>query len=137
MRKAGLASICLLGGCVAAGHGRIRPLRPLELAMAPYSETVTEARTGSLMYEGGCLLFRDDAGEGPLLPVWPYGSIFNGTSVIFHSPGKADQPVLVSQHFVMAGQRLPWSALAAGTYAPFQHQCAAQPFLVSQVRPAD
>ena len=137
MRKTGLALVCLLAGCTTVGHRGIRPLRPLELATAPYSDTVTEALTGSLMYEGGCLLFRDDASKGLLLPLWPPGSIFNGTSVIFHSPARADQPILIAQHFVMAGERQPWVALAPATYAPFQHQCVAQPFLVSEVRPAD
>jgi hypothetical protein len=89
------------------------------------------------MYEGGCLLFRNDEGGPPLMPVWPTGSVFNGTSVIFHQPGKSDQPVLVSEEFVMEGQSLSWSALSAATYSPFQQQCAAAPFMVARVRPAN
>jgi hypothetical protein len=112
-------------------------LRPLELATAPYQETITTSLTGSLMYEGGCLLFRDDDTKAQLLPVWPAGSIFNGTSVIVHRPGKADQPILVGEEFVMEGRPAPWSALAASAYAPFQKQCARPPFFVAGVRPAD
>ena len=136
-RKLAMLAAILLQGCVASGHERIRPLRPLELATAPYQERVTSALTGSLMYEGGCLLFRPEGTRAWLLPVWPSGSIFNGTSVIFHEPGKAEQPILISQQFVMKGRLLPWAALSMAAYAPFEHQCSAQPFLVSGVRPAD
>ena len=111
-------------------------MRPLELATAPYEGTVTTALTGSLMYEGGCLLFLEGRTGARLLPVWPQGSVFNGTSVIFHEPGKAEQPILVSEQFVMEGRPLPWRELQAG-YAPFEQQCATPPFKVSKVRPAD
>jgi hypothetical protein len=137
MRRAGLFALVLLGSCTTYAHRGIRPLRPLELATAPYQETATTALTGSLMYEGGCLLFRDELSTARLLPVWPTGSVFNGTSVIFHQPGKADQPVLIGQEFVMEGRPLIWPALSTSVYSPFQHQCAAQPFLVARVRPAD
>src|SRR5947199_4681861 len=129
-----LAAAVLLEGC--ATHG-VRPLRPQDLAVAPYQETITAALTGSLMYEGGCLLFRDEASSARLLPVWPIGSTFNGTSVIFHEPGKAEQRVLVGEEFTMSGQPIAWSTLAASTYAPFHNQCRAQPFFVSGVRPAN
>jgi hypothetical protein len=135
MRKGGMALVLLLTGCVSHGGG-IRPLRPLEVATAPYQEAVTARLTGSLMYEGGCLLFRSDDGGAPLMPVWPTGSVFNGTSVIFHQPGKTDQPVLVGEEFVMEGQPMPWAALPE-VYSPFQRQCAAQPFMVARVRPAN
>ena len=137
MRRAGLLGLALLAACSTYSNGGVRPLRPLELATAPYSETVTAGLTGSLMYEGGCLLFRDEQSTARLLPVWPAGSVFNGTSVIFHRPGKADQPVLIGQEFVMEGQPLMWPALSPAVYSPFRHQCAAQPFLVARVRPAD
>src|SRR5438309_4625000 len=137
MRHARLLMVVLVASCTTYANGGIRPLRPLELATAPYQETVTTALTGSLMYEGGCLLFRDEQSTARLLPVWPTGSVFNGTSVIFHQPGKTDQPVLVGQEFMMGGQPLMWPALSTSVYSPFQHQCAAQPFLVAQVRPAD
>jgi hypothetical protein len=89
------------------------------------------------MYEGGCLLFREDQTKAHFLPVWPTGSIFNGTAVTFHQPGKADQPVLIGEELVIEGQPSAWSALSPPTYAPFQQQCAAQPFLVSRIHPAD
>ena len=136
MRKMMVSIAVLLGGCVTSTNG-VHPLRPLEIATAPYQPAVTAALAGSLMYEGGCLLFRRAEGGAPLMPVWPTGSVFNGTSVIFHQPGKADQPVLVSQEFVMEGRPLMWPALSTSVYGPFQQQCAAQPFLVARVRPAD
>jgi hypothetical protein len=89
------------------------------------------------MYERGCLLFRDQQGTAHLMPVWPDGSIFNGTSVIFHQPGKADQPVVIGEEFVMSGQPVMWSGLSGQIYSPFQHQCSAAPFMVASVRPAD
>jgi hypothetical protein len=136
MRFAGLVALATaLGGC-AVSHG-VRPLRPLEIATAPYQEPRGAALTGSLMYEGGCLLFREDRTAAVILPVWPTGSVFNGTSVIFHQPAKADQPLVVGEEFVMEGQTADWPALAAATYLPFQHQCSAPPFLVGKVRPAD
>jgi hypothetical protein len=137
MPKAGLLAFLVLQACVAGGQHGVRPLRPLELAVAPYVGTITGGFTGSLMYEDGCLLFRDDANRTRLLPVWPAGSVFNGTSVIFHQPGKADQPILVGEQIMMQGVPQQWLALAQTTYAPFQHQCRAQPFFVSKIRPAD
>jgi hypothetical protein len=119
-------------------HGGIRPLRPLEIATAPYHEVATTAFTGSLMYEGGCLLFRDDASGAILLPVWPVGSIFNGSALLFHEPGKADQWVAIAQEFVMYGQPLAWPTLGAPVYQPFHQECGGyQPFFVSAVRPAN
>jgi hypothetical protein len=137
VRGAGLLGLALLASCTTYSNQGVRPLRPLELATGPYQGTVTAALTGSLMYEGGCLLFREDQAVVPLMPVWPTGSVFNGTSVIFHQPGKADQPVLVEEEFVIEGQPMNWSELSAPAYPPFQHQCAVQPFLVARVRPAD
>src|SRR5205823_647506 len=119
MRNGGIV-VLLLSGC--ASHTGVRPLRPLELATAPYQETVTATLTGSLMYEDGCLWFRDDPSKERLLPVWPTGSIFNGTAVIFHQPSKADQPILVGEEFVMEGQLQLWSALPAPGHAPFERQ---------------
>jgi hypothetical protein len=137
MRKFCLLAFLAIGGCVSNGHNGIRPLRPLELATAPYNGAVASVRTGSLMYEGGCLLFREDRFDARLLPIWPTGSIFNGTSVIFHEPGKADQPILIAQQFVMEGRALSWDELRGIAYAPFEHQCGGQPFMVARVRPAD
>lgn len=129
-----LLAVPLLAGCATSLHHGIRPLRPLELATAPYEGTVTLKLDGSLMYERGCLLMRAEP-SGYVLPIWPDGSIFNGTSVIFHQPGKASQPVMVEQQVQLGGRPLPWNQLPG--YAPFEHQCNAQPFLVSSVRPAD
>jgi len=136
MHKPGLLVFLLLPSCMTNGSG-IRPLRPLELAVAPYQETATAALTGSLMYEGGCLLFRDDKSTARLLPVWPVGSVFNGTSVIFHQPAKNDQRIVIGEEFLMEGQPSGWRVLSPATYTPFQHQCGEQPFIVSRVRPAD
>jgi hypothetical protein len=129
-----LALILVVGGCTEM-HG-VRPLRPLELATSAYSETITSAQVGSLMLEGDCLLFRQERTGAPLLPVWPAGTVFNGTAVIFHRPAKADQPIVIAEQFVMSGQAVAWSHLPA-SYAPFQHQCEAPPFFVSSVRPAN
>ena len=129
--------LLLLSGCSWNGGHGIRPLRPLELATGPYQDTVSAQLTGSLMYEGGCLLFREDQTKELLLPVWPSGSIFNGTSVIFHQPGKTDQPILIAEQLMIGGVTMPWTQLSANYYAPFEAQCRAQPFLVSEVTPAD
>jgi hypothetical protein len=83
MRKPGLLlPFLLIGAC--AKNDVIRPLRPLELATSLYSPTASAALTGSLMYERGCLMFRDGSSTRVMLPIWPDGSVFNGTSVIFH-----------------------------------------------------
>jgi hypothetical protein len=136
MRTCGLLVLALLGGCM---HYRgVRPLRPLEIATAPYHSLATTALTGSLTYEAGCLLFRDEASGAILLPVWPAGSTFNGTAVLFHEPAKSDQRVLVTEEFLMSGQPLQWTALETPSYQPLRGQCGAfQPFFVSGVRPAN
>ena len=130
-----LLAVALLPGCASGLHHGIRPLRPLELATGPYDGTIAASETGSLMYEGGCLLFRVDGSQVPLLPIWPNGSIFNGTSVIFHEPGKASQSIIIEQQIVIDGRPIEWERLPG--FVPFQNQCRAQPFLVSNVRPAD
>lgn len=134
-RRMIVAGLLALAGCAESGHHGPRPLRPLELATSSYQSAVNSSLTGSLMYEGGCLLFRDQTSGTSLLPIWPDGSIFNGTSVIFHEPGKASQPILIEQQILLQGRILPWSELPG--YLPFQTQCRAEPFLVSKVRPAD
>jgi hypothetical protein len=134
MRRGALLAFVLLQACVS--HG-VHPLRPQDVATAPYQGVVTAALTGSLMYEGGCLLFRDDEGTAQLLPVWPTGTVFNGTTVTFHHPAKADQLIVIGQEFLMEGQPLRWSAMSAPSYIPFHRQCGAQPFFVSRVRPAN
>jgi hypothetical protein len=137
MRKAGLMIMMIaLQACATPSRG-VRPLRLHELATAPYQEVVTAALAGSLTYEGNCLLFRDDQTKGYLMPVWPIGSTFNGTAVLFHQPGKANQQVMVAEEFLMEGQPLQWSTLSGEAYAPFLRECGAQPFFVSSVRPAN
>jgi hypothetical protein len=136
MRKAGLMGFLALGACMS--QGGIRPLRPLEIPTAPYHDVATTALPGSLMYEGGCLLFRDDQSGALLLPVWPGRSIFNGSALLFHQPGKADQWVPVASEFLMYGQPLRWPTLGAPTYQPFHQECGGyQPFFVTSVRPAN
>jgi hypothetical protein len=137
MRKAGPIILLLLTSCATGDEHHVRPLRPLELATAPYQEFITNQLAGSLAYEGSCLLFREDRTNSWLMPIWPMGSVFNGTSVIFHEPGKADQQLLVAQQLAIEGRALSWRDLDANYYGPFAHQCAAQPFLVTKVRPAD
>ena len=137
MRKVGLLAVLLLSGCFD-NHPAVRPLRPLEIATAPYQPLATKALTGTLMYEGGCLLFRDDRGGTILMPVWPDGSSFNGTALLYHLPGKSDQWLVVSQEVLLSGQPTSWAALGAASYLPLRSQCGAYaPFFVSQVRPAD
>jgi len=137
MRKAGLAAVLMLGGCFS-NHPAVRPLRPLEIATAPYRPVATTALTGSMMYEGGCLLFRDEQSGALVMPVWPAGSSFNGTALLYHLPGKADQWVAVAQEELIYGQPLQWGTLGGLAYQPIQHQCGAYPpFFVTNVRPAD
>ncbi len=137
MRKEGLLLLLALSGCVSE-HPAIRPLRPLEIATAPYQPLATTTITGTLMYEGGCLLFRDEQSGALVMPVLPYGSTFNGTAVSYHLPGKADQWVAIAQELLLYGQPLQWGTLSGTTYRPFNHQCGAyRPFFVTAVRPAD
>lgn len=78
MRKVGLLILLLLEGCMS-DHPKIRPLRPLEIATAPYQDVATTVLTGTLMYEGDCLIFRDEKSRQLLTPVVPDGSTFNGS----------------------------------------------------------
>jgi hypothetical protein len=89
------------------------------------------------MFEGGCLLFRDDDNRVQLMPVWPYGSQFNGSLVTFHQPGKTEQRIVVGEEFQMEGQPVAWSALRASMSGQFQTQCPSLPFAVSRIRPAN
>jgi hypothetical protein len=134
MRKATLIVVLLLVSCAPQG---IRPLRPYELATAPYHSGEGESLVGSLMYEGGCLLFRSEDGTKQVLPVWPTGSIFQESLVTFHRPGKADQQVVVGQEILLTGQKAEWSSLDAATYDRFHHQCGSQPFFVTAIAPAN
>lgn len=134
MKTAVFLTALLLFGCASGG---VQPLRPLEIATARYQGIVTTALTGSLMYEGGCLLFRDDDRRFHLLPVWPDGSTFNGTSVIYHEPGKADQRIVLTEEFLMSGQPVSWSRVANPRIALHQQRCGGEPFAVLGIRPAN
>ena len=136
MRKMMISVAVLLEGCVTSTNG-VHPLRPLEIATAPYQPTVTAALAGSLMYEGNCLIFRDEATKIYLMPVWPNGSSFNGTGLLFHQPGKTDQRIMIAEEFLMEGQPLQWSTLSGATYAPVLSQCGYPPFVVASARPAN
>lgn len=134
MRRALISSLLTLAGCVSSG---VHPLRPLELATAPYNGIPTAALTGTLMYEGSCLLFRGDDNSVHLFPIWPSGSIFNGTSVIFHEPGKVDQRVVLGEEFLMEGQPVQWVRVPGPRIALHERRCGGEPFAVLGVRPAN
>lgn len=134
MRASYLVALMLLAGCTPRGA---HPLTPKDLATAPYQSFATTTFTGSLMYEGGCLLFRDVNDSVQLLPVWPAGSSFNGTALTFHRPGKAEQVLTIGEEFEMSGQPLAWTAPSSAIYEPYHRQCPAEPFSVSAIRPAN
>jgi hypothetical protein len=134
MRKSALAAMVLLQAC--APHS-IRPLRPYEIATAPYHSADSETLVGSLMYEGGCLLFRSEDGRRQVLPIWPTGTIFQESLLTFHRPTKSDQKVTVAQEIQLQGQAADWSSLDVGLYERFRHQCGSQQFFVSAVTPAN
>jgi hypothetical protein len=136
MRKAALLTTLALAGCLE--QPGIRPLRPLEIATAPYQPVATVALPGSLMYEGGCLIFRDEQSGTLMTPVLPAGSSFNGTALLFHLPGKADQWVAINQEVLLYGQPRDWAALPEMAYQAVEHQCGAfPPFFVTGARPAN
>ncbi len=137
MRKAALIPMLMVGGCIS-NHPAVRPLRPLEIPLAPYRDVATAAHEGTLMYEGGCLLLRDERTRALFMPVWPFGSSFNGTALLVHVPGKTDQRIMVAEEVLVRGEADPWATLGGAVYRPFQNQCRGyEPFLVSSVRPSD
>ena len=90
------------------------------------------------MYEGGCLIFRDEESGSLLMPIWPAGSSFNGSALSYHLPGKSDQWIAIAQEVLLYGQPLAWKTFADPLYQPVQHQCGAyKPYFVTAVRPAD
>lgn len=132
MRKA-VWTLLALASCSSGG---VHPLRPLELPTASYLENVEfEGIAGSLTYDNNCLLFRTDKGER-LLTVWPYGTVFNGTSLMFHRPGKTDQPLLVDEQITISGERLP-AGYVRSHFEEYRQRCGGTPFFVAAVRPAD
>lgn len=134
MKLASFILALLLAGCASSA---VEPLQPLEIATVPYQGIPKTALTGSLLFEGGCLLFRDDSNHLQLFPVWPDGSSFNGSSVIFHEPGKADQLVALAEEFVMAGRPVPWSGFTNPRMALHRRHCGSAPFAVLGIRPAN
>ena len=132
MRKSVWAFLALTS---CATHS-VHPLRPLPIPTAYYVEgAAVDNLSGSLTYEDGCLGFRVEGGER-LLPIWPKDSIFNGTSLTFHMPGKGDQPLLINQEIEIGGERLP-AAYAQRNFAENFQRCGGAPFFVTAVRPAD
>lgn len=134
MRLAVLFIALSLSGCVANG---LHPLRPMEIATAPYTGIVTTALTGSLMYEGGCLMFRDEGNITQMMPVWPNGSTFNGTSVTFHEPGKAEQRIIVNEEVFLEGQPVEWSRVPGARIPLHERKCRRPAFAVLRVHPAN
>jgi hypothetical protein len=132
MRKSGLGMVVLLlAGCASPG---IRPLRAFEVATAPYRQEVKESVVGSLMYEGGCLLFESEDHERRL-PIWSTGTTFQESLITFHHPGRADERIVLGQEIRMDGASAEWPALPG--YDRFEHQCGAKPFFVAGIAPAN
>jgi hypothetical protein len=135
MRKAILIGLLLsLEACASTA---VRPLRPFEIATGPYHPSVKEQVVGSLMYEGGCLLFTNEDRSRQLLPIWPTGTLFEESMVTFHQPAKAEQRLVVGEEIRLDGEAADWSEVDSARYAPFRQQCGAQPFFVSAVTPAN
>ena len=134
MRNCAIVTVLLLSACASTGT---RPLRAFEIATAPYQAKGEEQIVGSLMYEGGCLLFVNEDRTRQLLPVWPAGTEFQESMLTFHQPAKADQRVIIGEEVRLDGTAADWSRLDAAYYAPFRRQCAAAPFFVSAVTPAN
>jgi hypothetical protein len=133
MRRA-IWSLLLLSGCVSTGP---HPLRALEIPTVPYRAIVATRLAGTLTYDGGCLLFRSDTKRVQLVPIWPDGTRFNGTSVTFHQPGRMDQTIVINEEFLMSGQPVQWARLPGPRIPVHQQQCGGIPFAVATVRPAD
>ena len=134
MRKFCLIGLLLLQGCASIG---VRPLRPNELAIAPYREHGDQSFVGSLMYEGGCLLFEDEGKTVRVLPVWPTGSTFEESLITFHKPGKAEQRVMVGEEIRLQVELMDWPGAQDPRLAPFEHQCGSRPFFVTAMTPAN
>ncbi len=134
MRRFALVVFLLLQACATQG---VRPLRPGEIATAPYRFGQARPVLGTLMYEGGCLLFRTDGDSAVLLPVWPNGTRFEESLITFHEPGRADQRVAVGEEIRIDSLPLDWSSLDRGSFEPFRHQCGAKPLFVAHLAPAN
>jgi hypothetical protein len=135
MRQLVLTTAALLGSC--ATPSAVPVLRPHEIAIGPYHERAEQSIVGSLMYEGGCLIFSGESGSPRLLPVWPSGSQFEETLITFHRPGKDDQRVAIGQEIRLDGVSSDWSQLQQPQFRAFELQCGAAPFFVSGLAPAN
>jgi hypothetical protein len=109
----------------------------MEIPTAPYLGIESARLSGTLTYQGQCLLFRSDANQVQLIPVWPDGTRFNGTSVIFHQPGRMDQPLLMNEEFLMSGKPVQWAGIPGPRTPVHQRQCGGTPFVVASIRPAN
>ena len=135
MRKFIVVAVLTLTACVSSRG--VRPLRPHEIAIGPYHERPTQSFVGSLMYEGGCLIFDGENGSPRLLPIWPTGSRFEETLVTFHRPGKDDQRVTIGEEIRLDGVPSDWSQIRSPQFQSFERQCGARPFFVSSLAPAN
>ena len=134
MRKAVLTGVLMLQACATP---EVRPLHQDEIATGPYHYHGTEQMVGSLMYEGGCLLFTDHDHTRQVFPIWPDGTDFEETLLTFHHPGRADQRVIVGEEIRLDGDTGDWAQLDHERYDPFSHHCGSQPFFVTDVTPAN
>ena len=136
MRKLTFTGLFLLASCVSTSS--VRALRAYEIAIGPYHEVGTQSFVGSLMYEGGCLVFDGEKGSMRLLPIWPGGTRFEESLVTFHQPAKSDQRVAIGEEIRLDGEPTDWARLDPAEFAPFQQQCGwAKPFYVSGLAPAN
>ena len=137
MRRVFIVAVLLLDACVSVSNVP-RPLQPNEIAIGPYHEQSTRNFVGSLMYEGGCLVFNGDNGAQRLLPIWPAGTHLEESLITFHRPAKTDQRIAIAEEIRLDGRPAEWTELDPAIFAPFEHQCGwAQPFFVSGLAPAN
>lgn len=135
MRKTVLAALSLVAACTSPS--RVPALRPHEIAIGPYHQRAEQSLVGSLMYEGGCLMFNGENGSPQLVPIWPSGTRFEEKLVTFHQPGKDDQHVAIGQEIRLDGVPSEWSQFELPRFRSFQSQCGAKPFFVSGLAPAN
>lgn len=136
MRMTALIAFLTLPACVSSGG--VRALHDYEIAIGPYHERPARSFVGSLMYEGGCLVFDGENGAVRALPIWPGGSRLEESLLTFHRPAKDDQRVAINEEIRLDGVPADWRQLDPATFAPFRQQCGwAKPFFVSGLAPAN